>query len=371
MKERLIQFERDLIDSLFGLDYKNGRNPLMDNYMIKLRKDRECVSIENTHMVFHNDDFYQIWFQSPACRYSMSGKCTICNYWGGRKIKDLMKITLPKIHLPGSCKTVLINTCGSCLDTSELPSEELDHLLEWLGNCPAQNVIFETHWSTLSDDMLKKINDFLPDKVIYYEIGLESANKDTLFYCLNKPSSVTDLSSIMDRLHRYNSFGIVNVLFGIPFLNFEEQIEDTYSSIEFFLEQNADYIVVFPVNIKPMTLPMELYRSGDYSAVSVKQLAEIILRFPDDVLNKINVAWFGDHEEDGVISPTYCNVCGPQTIDLFKRFNNESGCSMRKKYLKDIYNIHCGCTSSFPNDNRNADFCSRLISYYERIKNTR
>lgn len=359
--------ERKLLDQNFGLDFHNGKNPVLDNYMIQKRNQRPCLSPTDTHVVFQNDDYVQFWFQTPPCRFSESGKCTICNYWSGKRIPGLLENVLKEYKLPESCDTFILNTCGSCLDPTEISDEDLMILFKWLAESNLESIIFETHWSTLTEKMLKKIHDFFPDKEISYEIGIESANMDTLFYCLNKPSSIKNLSPIIERIHKYNASCIMNVIFGTPFLTPSEQIKDAFSSVKYLLNHDADYIVVFPVNIKKYTLLTDMYDNNEYVSVPIKAMAEFFLRFPENVLNRINVAWFGDHEEKGVIPPAGCSVCRKKTIQLFKNFNSEKSNVIRKKILQEICEIDCNCVSSYIENEDERNLYSRIFYYYKKI----
>ena len=358
--------ERKALDNTFGIDFSHGKNGLLDAYMIYQRMKRPKLALSNTHSLFQKEGFTLLWFQTPACRYSIRGKCTVCNYWDGHLISGLMNRILPKLKLPDICHTVLINTCGSCLDTFELPMSERLRLLAWLAESNVKRVIFETHLGTLSDENMEQIMIALPEKEIFYEVGAESANIDTLFYCLNKPSVLQSLPSAIERMHRYRATSIVNVMVGAPFLNPYEQIEDARASIEFFLNQQADYITLFPVNIKPHTLAMELYQKKAYHPVPVKLLPEILLKLPESVLNRVNVAWFGDHIEAQVIPPTRCAACG-ESVSLLNLFNEEEDNSARKEILERIREIECDCLPSYVKKFDARTFYSRIRCHYERI----
>ena len=322
MAKWLTSHERSLLDSLYNLNHESIKNTVLDEYMKKIRQKRVKISSKKRYELYESGDLIQLWFQTPPCRFSEIGKCTMCNYWNGQKIPNIVQSMLKEISLPDSCQTLLINTCGSCLDSYEVSDDDLLLLLDWLEKCKAKKIIFETHWTTLSLKKLDIIRRHIPNKSIMYEIGLESTNKDTLYYILNKPSSLIDIQTIIKKIHQHNAKCIINILFGIPFLTPKEQIMDTVSSIQFLLKQNVDYIVVFPINLKPQTLFMELYKKNHYSPVPIKIIAEIFLKYFPSKLDRINIAWFGDRSEEGLIQPKMCNICASKTILLFKNYNS-------------------------------------------------
>lgn len=364
----LSQEERDKLNQKYQLNSHGHRNAILDSFMLKLRRNRPILSPDYTHSIFQSGDLVQLWFQTNACRFSKSGKCTVCNYWNGQRIEGLLEKILPTIVLPENCRTLLINSCGSCLDSNEMSSYELEVLLDWISRTKVPRVIFETHWTTITNDILKKIRQAIPGKIIFYEIGIESMNPDVLLYSLNKPSSLLDISNILHSIHSYGSQSIVNVLFGAPFLTPAEQAEDTLESIQKLLELKVDYIVVFPINLKPETLPEYLYKRSLYSPVPGKMLAEILIKFPTAVLPRINVAWFGDHKEEKVIPPRYCSVCQEKTRTLFLRYNDETKGDTRRQLLERIQNISCNCVPLYFSQNfLTGTAAERLDFFYSQI----
>lgn len=343
----LSQGEREFLARKFSLDLSGRRNNLLDTFMLHLREDRETLPSSLTHMIFQSGELVQLWIQTPPCRFSKTGKCTICNYWAGQYIDGLLENVLASLRLPASCRTLLINTCGSCLDSREFPDKELSLLLSWIEKENISRVIFETHWTTLTSPVLKKIQAALHGKEIFYEIGVESTNPDVLFFSLNKPSSLSNLTTVIQRIHSYGAQCIANVVFGAPFLFPEEQVEDAANSIRDLFEMGTDYIVLFPVNLKPHTLPEFLCRRSRYDPIPGKLAAELLRGFPAETLPQINIAWFGEHVEEQVTPPRYCGICGSKSEMLFSRFNTEDDGNARMRLLEEICQIDCGCVSSY------------------------
>ena len=361
MTEWLSEYERTLLDSLYHLNHKSKMNSVLDKYMIQIRKNRTVVASSKKYELYENGDFVQLWIQTPPCRFSVLGKCTMCNYWNGQHIPNIIQTITDEVHLPDKCRTILINTCGSCLDSYELDDKNLVLLLDWLEKTCAETVIFETHWSTISVQRLNLIRKHISHKKIIFEVGLESINRDTLYYILNKPSSLIDIKPIIEKIHKYDAVCIINVLFGIPFLTPKEQITETTSSIKYLLDNNADYVVLFPINPKKQTLFMELYDNNLYRPVPVKIIANLLLDAFDTQLDKINIAWFGERYESGLIHPKMCDICGSKTVSLLCDYNRTDGSEKRRRILQEVRNIECECIQSYLDQ----DICG---SVYERFK---
>lgn len=339
--------ERVFLAEKFCLDSSGRHNTLLDAFMLRLRESRKTLPTSLTHMIFHSAALVQLWFQTPPCQFSQTGKCTICNYWAGQHIDGLVESVLASLRLPEPCQTLLIETCGSCLDPRELSENELSTLLAWIEKKSISRVIFETHCATLTSPVLQKIKAALPQKEIFYEIGVESTNPDVLFFSLNKPSSQSNLTSAIERIHGSASRCIANVVFGAPFLSPAEQMEDTANSIRDLFDMGVDYIVLFPVNLKPQTLPAFLSQYSRYNPIPGKLVAELLRTFPAELLPRINIAWFGDHVEEHVTPPHYCKICESKAEMLFSQFNAEDDGSTRMRLLEEICRIDCDCVSSY------------------------
>lgn len=330
----LIEKERIYLDNKYQLDHTSGNNSLLSLAMQYIRKNRTILDSTNTFSAFETNKLIQIWLQTPVCKFSQMGKCTICNYWAGQKIPGLITQMQKSIVIPQNVNTILINTCGSCLDTNELTIGEQELLLQWLNEQAVENIILETHMSTLSEYTVQRVRKILPHKRLFFEIGQESIDRDVQFYSLNKPLSEKGRSVIIDRLHRYGAGCIINVVLGAPFLNEEEQVWDAIESINQLLQENTDYIMLFPVNIKPNTLVYILYKMGLYDIVDSNMIAKVLDALPEKFLPKVDVAWYGEHQESGVISPYIPNVYKREFLAILSAYNSSESAIERKQQVK-------------------------------------
>lgn len=330
----LTENERAYLDNKYQLDHMSGNNVLLSLAMQYIRKNRPILDSTNKFSIFETNKLIQIWLQTPACKFSQMGKCTICNYWAGQKIPGLITEMEKFICISQNINTILINTCGSCLDTNELTIDEQESLLQWLSGQAVENIILETHMSTLSEYTVQRVRRMLPHKRLFFEIGLESTDRDVQFYSLNKPFSEKGRSIIIDRLHRYEAECIINVVLGAPFLNEEEQVCDVINSINHLLQEDIDYIMLFPINIKPNTLVWFLYNIGLYDIVDSNMIAEVLDALPEKSLTKVDVAWYGEHRESGVISPYVPNTYKKEFLAILSAYNNSESAIERKQYIR-------------------------------------
>lgn len=355
--------ERDYLCQKHGLCFPNN-NFLLNHVMIKLRSERTLLSPELTHTIVRIGDMARLWLNTPACRFSQQGSCTICNYWRGQKINNLMQTVLPRLLLPDGIHTLLVNTCGSCLDPAELTTQEQNDLLDWISMQKVQTVILETHRHTLTEDTVARVCSRLNNCEVMFEVGQESLDPDVLFFCMNKPSVQMDIRTIIERIHRWGAKCIFNVILGAPMLNPKEQVEDAVSSINHILKLGADYITLFPVNIKPHTLPDYLYKIGVYEPIRIKLLLEVLNRIKMENLPRVDVAWYGECVEEGVIPPQYPAPNKELLLELLGKYNSCPDSSDRRRILKQFQGL---CTDTFDDSPKDVGFVQRVDQYYNLL----
>ena len=365
VRKLLTEEERRYLDDKYTLRHIGGDNILLSSVMQHIRKSRPLLNSSDAFSVFETNDLIQIWLQTPACRFSMEGKCTICNYWAGQEVSGLIAKMERYVFIPENINTILINTCGSCLDPAELSVKEQEQLFEWLNKQPVNDIILETHMSTLSEDVVRRVYRMIPDKNLFFEIGQESTDKDVQFYSLNKPLPKSGRDIIIDRVHRYGMKSIVNVVLGAPFLSREEQICDAIDSIITLLQEGADYIMLFPVNIKPNTLVHFLYDIGMYILVDGSMIASVLDSLPKEFLPRVGVAWYGEHQEPGVIPPYIPKMDRREFNMIVSSYNSSDSMDERKQQVKML--LDKGQKWKFEYRRETADGClvERLDKAYQ------
>lgn len=361
--------EKDVLSEKFhiGKSSETKYNKFLGNAMRQLRSGRILLSEEYFFSYSTLGELGLLWIQTPACKNSMAGCCTVCNYWNGNRISGIIDRVIQKDIDFRGVTTLLVNTCGSCLDLYELCREEQEKLLRWLNSIPPKEIILETHLNTLTSDAICMVNELLPDKKIFFEVGIESISDEVLFYSLNKPTDVRHFREVLQIIHSNRASCIANVLLGAPFLSREEQIADAVSTIKFLLEANIDNIVLFPVNIKPNTIPEILYRQGMYEQIRADMLIKVLEQLPDSDLHKIDISWYGEHVENSVIAPYYCSTCQNTLKTTISDFNCSKSLEERKNKLLQMKEMICSCEYQ-ENDYFQMTYFERLEEGYVSIR---
>lgn len=324
----------------------SGRGPdnhLLGRAMRTLRSHRAVLPPENAFGLFRTADYVQLWIQTEACRHSKAGSCTVCNYWNGKHCPGIIDELIVQDQLPVDCHTLLLNTCGSCLDPLELSREEQDKLFAWIVRHPYKKIIFETHADTLDQETVGRVCEHFQKQEVLFEFGIESSSADTLFYCLNKRPPQKSVPEIVEMVHQYGAFCIANVLLGAPFLSRQEQVEDAVRTIQELLQQGVDYITLFPVNIKAYTLLYFLCQHQQYDVVCGDMIVDVLAQFTASELPRIDVAWYGEHREEGTVPPHFCSRCQVELPKLLQKYNHVESSLEREIVLTKMRSLRCAC----------------------------
>ena len=270
--------------------------------------------------------------------------------------------------IPEKCSTLLINTCGSCLDPYELPLKDQEKLWDWINNQKCQGVILETHADTLLPDVMIHIKDRIPNKELYFEIGIESVSRDVLLYCLNKPTPKISLEKMVGNVHKIGGNLIANVILGAPFLNQKEQVEDAINSIQTLMEKGVDYVTLFPINLKPYTLTKMMYENGMYELVTGNMIIEVLSGISPEYLPQVDLSWYGERSEEGLLMPDYCPKCQGDFVQMIGRYNKTVSKEDRQRVFEIIKTKKCTCQRE-SNPHYDVAFSKRIEYGYYKIKN--
>ena len=292
---------------------------------------------------FFDGKVLQICFYSIGCRFSKNGNCIMCDYGKSRKnnltpndIKEIMQEVFNNLN--EQPKVLLLNSLGSVLDELEMPKENIISLLDEISKIDIDVIIFETHYSSINEDVLKLIKQKLSKKYVEIELGFESSNSEYRKNYLNK---IIDNDKFVEKVNLIKSYGFVvetNVIFGMPFLSDKEQIQDTVQSIIWCFQNNIDGVNLFPMNIKPYTLLYKLYEMGEYLPVKHKDFIEVLKRIPKDYIDKVYLCWYGNRQlyYDG--KPTILPTCNQYEYDKIMNFYRDFNLHKDKKYRKNLLN---------------------------------
>lgn len=306
-----------------------------------------------------SERFLHCCIESAGCHMNKDfGACIMCDYGVGRNLAPgELEQALCQSLLPfqGQIDTLLVGTYGSIFDRKEIPGDCFGVILDFLKTFNVKNVIFETHCSTVTPEILEKIADVVTDKNIIIEMGYESCDEYILKNCLNKFLDLDQLAGVIELVHRYSMEVCLNVFLGAPFLCAADQLDSAAYSVKWAFEHGADSVVLFPANIKPFTLLHELYLKNVYQPVSQWMLVELLSRVPHEKLNRVSLSWYGDREnfyenhQYPLIPPLDCPACHDRIFDFYRNFMRTCDIQERELLLQEIRNAkqNCECRENF------------------------
>ena len=338
-------------------DITPGENRLLDHVMLAIRVNRPPVKESLPFTVFSSGRTLFLWVQTPACRFSVKGKCTICDYWDGRKLSSTVESVCRYIQdKSGDYDTLLLNTCGSVLDEQELSHDDLMRILRTVAKTPIRQIILETHLAFCDLRKVNELIDVLVDRELVIEFGQESSNPNVLLYCLNKPSMLNRYS-ILPQLRELGVRVLANVVLGAPFLCVMSRINDAAVSIRDLFHEGIDGVVLFPVNIKEHTLVWFLYEQGLYKRVEVREMVNVLQSLEAHELEHVELAWWEGREQNNtsyeseIIGPLCCKECGGALMSSLQQYSAETSGEKRKEIIDKAMAHGCDCERSLYNSN--------------------
>lgn len=335
----------------YSFDENDSINPLLAKWNNIARNKRPIIGNELKSTVCQSGKTAQIWIQSDACRFSKLGACTCCDYFQGQPDVDQVNAFVSALsQMDPSSNTIVLNTCGSVLDKSELKTETLVLIIDEIAKTNISTVVLETHLNTITEEILKILLPYKNILDIYFEIGIETLNRDINQFILNKLPFDRNINRVIGLIHSYGFRVTGNVMTGFPFLDYASQVLDSVTTIRTLLDTGIDFIVLFPINIKKYTFMYDLYDNGFYKVVNGRILIDILTHFSQEELEYINVGWYGEpridipgYKSDDMIVPYYCEKCYKQMMQLWLDYNCAWEGSEREQILSNMKAIVCSC----------------------------
>jgi len=290
-----------------------------------LRKERPLVPSNHNYTIKNYGDFIHFWFRTRGCRYTQgkNGGCLMCDYSSSQKesVCEMKRYILEGLKKIDNPKLMLLNSSGSFLDDSEVPKEVRQTIYKELSRYIDLEIILETLLETINNKKLEEIREILKHQIVDIEFGIESMDNRVLKYCINKNIDIKTLPNKISLIKKYNMNAVANVLVGIPFISEEDNIKMTLKSIYQLFDMGIDYVVLFPINVKPFTTIYWLNKNGLYEPISLWSYIEILNQIDKKYISKIELSWYRDTSKspiykDGVKAPATCPQCQDRVLLL-------------------------------------------------------
>lgn len=319
---------------------------------LAIRGRRPFFSEERICDVFRASDLVEIGFLSKRCSRDLQGSCMMCDYGVARKTYpaqaylDEMERILKT--LDPSVKILLLCTNGSFLDTRQIDPALFRAILERAGQCEVPVIEIETHYQDVTEEKMACIKAMLPQKSITVEMGLETVQPTYQSKIIMKDIDLDAYVGTIRLIHSFDFDVDINIMVGMPFLSPKEQFDDALQTVR-WCATHGGRPILFPMNIKPYTLLMEVYRAGLYQPISQWLVPLLLDSLPEDVLGQVTVAWYGNREEvyeeggERAVFPAACPACTATVREFYDGLPLLSSGPARKKRLRQLLGAGRAC----------------------------
>lgn len=301
-------------------------------------------------------------FSSKGCRFA---RCICCDYGCSQaplSKKDIDAVLDKEFGNADSLSgSILLGSLGSLLDPDEFGRDLLTHLLKRIDQVGIEDVIVESSWWGITDEVVDLVVGSLPNARVTFECGLESANASVRSICYGKPVSDGCVTNSVQTIQSAGARASANITLGAPFLSVEERIQDAVDSILWTLnDAGMDEAVLFPLNIRPYTAVRALYDMALYEPTGLWEVVEVLLRLPASALARTHLAWWGDRSTDYSlenIAPHACDSCEHAIHEAFREYmdaaspNLGEAAARRREILNRLAEStkrDYDCTTCFP-----------------------
>lgn len=318
----------------------------------EIKKSRPLLNSNTVCDVFRNGTFMEIAFMSKRCKNDAAGSCIMCDYGaidGIKNVEVYLREMTTILQEEKGIQYLLLCTNGSFLDSSQIPEITFQKILEYVNKTDICNIIIETHYLDVTIEKLKLIKQLLWSKNVTLELGLETVNQDYQNLLIMKHIDMKAFEETIATIQNYGFFVDLNILFGLPFLSEKEQFKDTKNSIIWAFEHKCN-AVVFPINIKPYTLLMNMYENGYYKPVSHWLLLLLLQTIEPRQLSKITISYYGNRDdkfygkENKTIFPKCCPICKKTLFSFYDAFSKEDDPYQKRELLDHVLKFDkCNC----------------------------
>lgn len=138
-------------------------------------------------------------------------------------------------------------------------------------------------------------------------------------------------------------------MLGLPFLSPREQFLDALTTLKWVYSHQCRP-VLFPINIKPYTLLMEMYKTGQYNPISHWLIFLLLEQLTEKELSQIIIVWHGNRMENYAdpalqqIPPVACEKCLPIIESFYADFAAADSGNECHHILNDVlHKPSCDC----------------------------
>lgn len=349
----------------------------------KIRQARPFIDNANACEIYQTNSILEISLSRGQCANDKNGACIMCDYGIASKSKPIIEYLQEMDQALKACddsiRCLMLCTNGSIFNEKQVERALLEGALELVAKCAIPRIELESHYLDVNSENLSMAKEKLKDKSIIIALGLETVNQEYQDLIIGKHINIIRFEEKI-RLIKKFGFGIeLNIMLGLPFLSPYEQLTDALNTLKWTYSHQCRP-VLFPINIKPYTLLMELYKLGQYTPVSHWLLILLLEQLTEEELAQIILAWHGNRMESYddpalcQILPTACKECLPIIEKFYLDFKTADSGAKRYRILKNtLHKSTCNCLNKVKSSllkKNSMDFHERYIKCINLFEKT-
>ncbi len=319
----------------------------------KIRQARPLINDANACEIYQADSILEISLSRGRCANDINGACIMCDYGiasNNKPIQEYLQDMGQAIKTWGdNIRCLMLCTNGSIFDENQVERELLEGAIDLASKCTIQKIQLEAHYLDINSERLHMVKEKLINKKVIIALGLETINQEYQDLIIGKRIDIDNFEKKIALIKSYGFSIELNVMLGLPFLSPHEQFIDALNTLKWVYSHQCRPIL-FPINVKPYTLLMEMYKTGQYSPISHWLIFLLLEQLTEEELSQIILVWHGDRIENyddpalQQIPPVACEKCFPIIEDFYMDFAATDSGVARKQILYDVlHKPFCDC----------------------------
>lgn len=319
----------------------------------KIRQARPLIDDANACEIYQTDSILEISLSRGRCANDINGSCIMCDYGVASKNKPVQEYLQDMDQaIKRSSDTVrclMLCTNGSIFDENQVERELLEGAIDLAAKCAIPRIQLEAHYLDINSERLSLVKKKLVNKKVIIALGLETINQEYQDLIIGKGINIENFEKRIALIKSYGFSIELNLMLGLPFLSPREQFIDTLNTLKWVYFHHCRPIL-FPINVKPYTLLMEMYKNGQYSPISHWLILLLLEQLTEEELSQIILVWYGNRIEDyndsalQQIPPVACVKCLPIIESFYIDFAaTDSGVERKKIVCDTLHKPFCDC----------------------------
>lgn len=326
----------------------------------KIRQARPLIDDTNACEIYQADSILEISLSRGRCANDINGACIMCDYGIASKnkpVQEYLQDMDQAIKTYGdTVRCLMLCTNGSIFDENQVERELLEGAIDLAAKCAIPKIQLEAHYLDIDSEKLNMVKERLINKKVIIALGLETINQEYQDLIIGKRINIDDFEKRIALIKGYGFSIELNIMLGLPFLSPREQFMDALNTLKWVYSHQCRPIL-FPVNVKPYTLLMEMHKTGQYSPISHWLILLLLEQLTEEELSQIILVWHGNRMENyddpalHQIPPIACAKCLPIIEGFYTDFASVDSGVERKKILYDaLHKPFCDCLHKAKNN---------------------